>query len=69
MQRTNDPDTAHFFQTERFFSANMQWYFSTRETGDKGPFNSRAAAEEELTGYLMQFGLNANPWDTPGASN
>ena len=57
-----------FFHTERFFSANKQWYFSTRETADQGPFDSRPTAECEFTVYLKtQVGIRDN-WDTPGGS-
>ncbi len=67
MNRKDDPAEKHFFQTERFFSANREWYFSTRET-DHGPFHSRLIAEEEFSVYLRtQVGIR-DTWDTPGAS-
>ena len=69
MNRKDDSAGKHVFQTERFFSANKQWYFSTRETPDKGPFDSRGDAEWELHMYLKtQVGIRTNAWDTPGAS-
>ena len=68
MNRKDDPAEKHFFQSERFFSANQNWYFSTRETADQGPFNSRPIAEENCNVYIKtQVGIR-NAWDTPGAS-
>ena len=68
MNRRDDSAERCYFQTERFFSANEQWYFSTRETADQGPFNSRPSAEEEFNVYLKtQVGIR-DAWDTPGAS-
>ena len=68
MNRKDDQTEKYFFQAERFFSANKQWYFSTRDTADHGPFNSRPIAEDELNIYLKtQIGIR-NAWDTLGAS-
>ena len=69
MNPKDDPAEKHFFQTERFFSANQQWYFSTRETVDQGPFSSRPIAEHEFNMFLkIQIGIGSDYWDTPGAS-
>ena len=68
--RNDDDVQKHFYQSERFFSVNRQWYFSTRETRDRGPFKSRAGAEQELVIYLKtSIGVNVDTWGTPGASN
>ena len=40
------------FRVDRLFSIGTDWYFSTREGIDQGPFSSRKAAEEEITKYI-----------------
>ncbi len=67
MNRKDDPAEKHFFQSERYFSANQQWFFSTRETADQGPFYSRFIAETEFKTFLKkQTGIGADAWDAPG---
>lgn len=41
-----------FFRTERFFTADGQWHFATREGVDVGPFPTRRSGEEALHRYL-----------------
>lgn len=43
---------SHPFRSGRIFSVGNQWYFSTRENGDQGPFSSRTDAEAELRLYV-----------------
>jgi len=69
MPRANDPLQKTFYQTERFFTVNRQWYFSTREAPESGPFDSRAEAEQELKTYLRtHLGVKTDAWDIPGAN-
>lgn len=44
----------HPFRSGRIFSVGNQWYFATREDGDKGPFDSRDEAEAELRLYVRE---------------
>lgn len=45
-----------------------QWYFTTRESGDLGPFPSQDEAKNALHQYLRDLGvLPAKAWDVPGA--
>jgi uncharacterized protein DUF6316 len=68
MNRPNDPENKSFFKSERYFESNGQWYFSTRETADQGPFKSRDAATSELNAYLKTHaGILTDSWDEPGA--
>jgi hypothetical protein len=52
MARVTDPADARFFQSERFFTAEGQWYFATREGVDFGPFSVRNDGEKALQRYL-----------------
>ena len=70
MRRQSDEEDVRVFQTERFFSAGGEWYFSTREKPELGPFGSRQAAEAALGEYLMECaGIIADPWSVPGAQH
>ena len=41
-----------WFRSERFFTVDHQWYFTTREHVDVGPFSSREAAEHALSLFI-----------------
>lgn len=43
-----------WFRTNRFFSVGGQWYFTTRETLDVGPYASRSDAERDA-GRLLDI--------------
>ena len=67
MHRPNDAADKTFFKSERYFESNGEWYFSTRETVDQGPFISRELATSELNAYLKtSAGIQTDSWDTPG---
>ena len=69
MNRSTDSSERLYFQSERFFQDSGGWYFTTRESGDSGPFATRPLAESELLMFLRtQIGLRIDAWDTPGAS-
>ena len=69
MHRVNDPENKAYFQSDRFFESNGQWYFSTRETPDQGPFVSRDLAAWELNAWLKtHIGIQTDAWDTPGVT-
>ncbi len=40
------------FRTGRFFSVGGQWFFSTREGEDRGPYSSRQVAEAALLNFV-----------------
>lgn len=52
MARPDDPSSARYFQSERFFTSEGQWYFATREGVDFGPFSVRSDGEKALERYL-----------------
>ncbi|TDX97765.1 DUF6316 family protein [Thiohalophilus thiocyanatoxydans] len=43
------------FRSGRFFNIDSNWYFSCREGGDQGPFDSRDDAEAALTLYIRDI--------------
>ena len=40
------------FRSNRFFTSGTDWYFSTREGIDQGPFPSRISAHEAIQKYI-----------------
>lgn len=72
MKRESDSKDITWFRSDRFFVVDGNWYFTTREGTNEGPFKSAQDAKRELIAYLMDKGIDpvtAEPWDTPGASN
>lgn len=41
-----------WYRSDRFFKVNGEWYFSTREKVDVGPFSSRENANTGLTLFI-----------------
>ena len=53
MARSDDGDDAKtHFQMDRFVQMNGQWFYTTREGDEKGPFVSKADAEGDLIAYI-----------------
>lgn len=50
--RCTDARPVSRFRTDRFFCVSGDWYFSTREQKDFGPFASHEQAENALSRYL-----------------
>ncbi len=42
-------------RTGRFYFEESGWYFSVREKGDQGPYESKKIAELSLTDYLSEY--------------
>lgn len=56
MPRKEDGEVSKtFFQVERFVQMNGQWYYTTREGHEKGPFDTREDAEGDLIAYLRHL--------------
>lgn len=49
--RSNEPDK-FWFRSDRFFTADNLWYFTTRENRDVGPYASREDAEHGLALFI-----------------
>ena len=50
--RSGDNTKLAFFRAKRFFNIESQWYFSTREVCDQGPYMTEELAQAELAAYL-----------------
>lgn len=50
--RNGESSEKSWYRSDRFFSMNGQWFFSTREHIDMGPFISRQEAEIELAVFI-----------------
>ena len=70
MARADDSTGKNYFQSDRFFQVNEQWFFYVRESSsEQGPFPSKASAQSELHAYLKtRIGVSTNAWDIPGAN-
>jgi len=69
MARADDTASKSYFQSDRFFQVNRQWFFYVRETNEQGPFPTRESAEFELNAYLKtHIGIQTDAWDVPGAT-
>ncbi len=49
-----------WFRGDRFFCVNGEWYFSTREQTDVGPFGSESEARQGLGRYTQQINSDEN---------
>lgn len=53
MARTHDTDDkAIHFQTGRFVLQNSEWFYTTREDVERGPFISKDDARDDLDAYI-----------------
>ncbi|MCW8899833.1 MAG: DUF6316 family protein [Gammaproteobacteria bacterium] len=42
------------FRNNRFFTSGTDWYFSTREGIDQGPFPNRISAHDAIQKYIRE---------------
>lgn len=53
MSRKDEKDAdALYFQMDRFMQQNDEWFYTTREGEERGPFKSKDDAEKDLIAYL-----------------
>ena len=52
--RVGEVDVPVTFRSNRFFISGSDWYFSTREGVDQGPFESRIIAHEAIQQYIRE---------------
>lgn len=52
MARKEDDDSKLYFQMDRFVQQNDEWFYTTREGEERGPFESKADAEGDLIAYM-----------------
>lgn len=54
MSRKDEKDDGRlYFQMDRFMEQAGEWYYTTREGEERGPFKSQDAAEKDLIAYLQ----------------
>lgn len=46
------------FRSERVFNVGIEWYFTTREGKDMGPFENKEEAEAELALFLRKLAMS-----------
>ena len=51
-RKTDSDDETVYFQMDRFVQQNGEWYYTTREGEERGPFESREDAEGDLIFYI-----------------
>ena len=51
-RKTDRQDESIHFQMNRFALQNGMWYYSTRESAEKGPFKSKDDAENDLASFI-----------------
>lgn len=65
--RNGESSEKSWYRSDRFFSMNGQWFFTTREHLDMGPFISRQEAEIELAVFIRHVtagsGLHLSGYD------
>lgn len=54
-RKSDGEESKTFFQMDRFVQMNGQWFYTTREGEERGPFDSRADAEGDLIAYIRQI--------------
>jgi len=53
MARKEDGDSEkRYFQVDRFVQQNGEWFYTTREGDERGPFVSKKEAEGDLIVYM-----------------
>lgn len=56
MSRKEDDDkNKMYFQMDRFVQQNNEWFYTTREGEERGPFASRDDAEGDLIAFIRHL--------------
>jgi hypothetical protein len=56
MKRKNDNKVAlAYFQMDRFVLQNGEWFYTTREGVERGPFANKEDAEDDLSAYVYHL--------------
>lgn len=57
--RTGEAEVPVTFRSNRFYTSGSEWYFSTREGVDQGPFPNRISAHEAIQKYIREKQLTS----------
>lgn len=60
--RSSENSTKVPLRSDRYFRVNTQWFFTTREGPDVGPYNTKEEAVEGLNAFI-EF-MNVAPEET-----
>lgn len=52
--------TTYPFRSDRMFTIGHEWFFSTREGNEKGPFRDRKMAEVALSRFITTVETGGN---------
>ncbi len=52
-RKDENKDDRLYFQMDRFMEQLGEWFYTTREGEERGPFKSREDAETDLIEYLQ----------------
>ena len=55
MSRKNDDDDKLHFQMDRFLQQNGEWFYTTREGEERGPFVTKEDAEGDLLAFIVEL--------------
>ena len=55
IRQTDNYNEVVHFQVGRFAQQNSEWYYLTREEGQRGPFASKEDAEGDLTAFIVDL--------------
>ena len=53
VRQTDNHEEAVHFQSGRFAQQNSEWFYLTREAGQRGPFARKEDAEGDLTAFII----------------
>ena len=54
-RKTDGEESKTHFQMDRFVQMNGQWFYTTREGEERGPFDSKVDAEGDLIAYIREM--------------
>ena len=55
MSRKSDDDDKLHFQMDRFLQQNGEWFYTTREGEERGPFATKEDAEGDLLAFILEL--------------
>mgnify|MGYP000299991766 FL=1 len=57
--RSGEKKDKQWFRCERFMHVNDQWFFTTREFTQEGPFDTKEDAEMESILYIREVNIRS----------
>ena len=69
IRRVTDNSGRSVFQSDRLFTIDGRWFFSTREATTLGPYAHRTEAEAAVSDYIARQTGRKTGWTVPGAAH